>query len=67
MLPTPRKGESKDDESGCWFLVDDVESARTGSDDSDVRGSDRSRVRDVDVRAAMVLLGAGAWAIGGLR
>lgn len=56
LFPKPLKGESKDEPevSVGWLLLADVESARTGSDGSDLRGRARSRVREVDERAAIV-------------
>lgn len=55
LLPMPLKGESKEDEvSVGWHLLAEVESARTGTDGSDERGSARSTVREADERAAMV-------------
>lgn len=70
LLPRPLKGESKDEPevSVGWLLLAVVESARTGSDGSDVRGSARSRVREVDERAAIVQRRCAqrcGWAIGG--
>jgi hypothetical protein len=64
LLPMPRKGESNDEGSIGWHLLDVVESARTGSDGSDVRGRARSMVREVDERAAMVLRARGGGQLG---
>jgi hypothetical protein len=68
LLPMPLKGESKDEDevSVGWHLLDEVESARTGSDGSDERGSARSTEREADERAAMVCaagrgVGVGNW------
>ena len=55
LLPMPRKGESNESVVDATHLLDEVESARTGREERDVRGRVRSRVREVEEREAMVL------------
>ena len=51
--PIPLNGESKELDAVSFFAVD-VESARRGTEQAELRGSVRSRVRELREREAIV-------------
>ena len=67
LFPMPLKGESKEDVVEESFRLAEVESSARAGSDSEVRGTARSRVREVDERAAIAARRARGvvWTIGG--